>query len=355
MHTDPYKRLAERLDALPNGFPATAEGTELRLLAKLFTPEEAELTAQLGTSPETPAQLAARLGGEPGALGRQLKSMARRGLIAAERGAGGLGYKLLPFVVGIYELQMPTMDAELARLFEDYYRQGFTRLLSMTPPVHRVVPVGETVRTGMEIRPFESAASIVAAGRAWGVTDCICRKQQALVGTPCRHPVDVCMVIGESAGVFDNSTSVRALSQDEALATLRRAAEAGLVHSVSNTQESIWYICNCCTCGCGILRALAEMGIANVVARSAFVNAVDADRCIGCGVCPPACQFNALALVEDRAQVNATRCVGCGVCVLQCPEGALALVRRPEAEIPATPVTEAEWGAQRLAARGLAG
>ena len=37
----PYQRLAERLDALPNGFPPTADGVELRLLAKLFTPEEA--------------------------------------------------------------------------------------------------------------------------------------------------------------------------------------------------------------------------------------------------------------------------------------------------------------------------
>ena len=33
-----YKKLAERLDALPNGFPPTEDGAELRLLAKIFTP-----------------------------------------------------------------------------------------------------------------------------------------------------------------------------------------------------------------------------------------------------------------------------------------------------------------------------
>lgn len=42
-----YKRLAERLDCLPNGFPPTDDGTELKLLARLFTPEEAELASQL--------------------------------------------------------------------------------------------------------------------------------------------------------------------------------------------------------------------------------------------------------------------------------------------------------------------
>ena len=46
-NNDPYKLLAERLDALPNGFPPTDDGTELRLLALIFTPEEAALAAQL--------------------------------------------------------------------------------------------------------------------------------------------------------------------------------------------------------------------------------------------------------------------------------------------------------------------
>ena len=33
MKDDPFKRLAERLDALPNGFPPTDDGVEFRLLA----------------------------------------------------------------------------------------------------------------------------------------------------------------------------------------------------------------------------------------------------------------------------------------------------------------------------------
>ena len=47
MSEDVYRELAQRLDAIPNGFPATESGAELRLLAKIFTPEEAELAGAL--------------------------------------------------------------------------------------------------------------------------------------------------------------------------------------------------------------------------------------------------------------------------------------------------------------------
>ncbi len=354
MDTTPYKRLAERLDALPNGFPPTEDGAELRLLAKLFTPEEAALAAQLRLTKETPEQIAARIGGDPQTLRRQLKAMARRGLIAIGRTEDGLGFGLMPFVVGIYEMQVNTMDAELAKLFEDYYTQAFGKALTVRPQFHRVIPVNESIRTDMEVRPFESAAEIVKSARAWGVIDCICRKQKALLGEGCDHPLDVCMIMSQKPGAFEGNPNIRALSQEEALATLRRAAEAGLVHSVSNNQKGIDYICNCCTCSCGILRGMAELGIANVVARSAFVNQVDEMLCSGCEECLSRCQFDALSMNDDGVvQVNETRCVGCGVCVPACGTGALSLVRRPEEEVPIPPETIREWGMERAAARGL--
>ena len=350
---DDYRRLAQRLDALPNGFPPSPDGAELRLLASLFTPEEAQLAAALRLTRETPEQLSERLGLPAGELKDRLRQMARKGLIAAGRTPGGLGFGLMPFVVGIYEAQAGRLDAEVARLFEAYFQGAFHKLLTVQPQVHRVVPVNENVRLGMEVRPFESASQIVHGAQAWGVLDCICRTQKALIGQPCSHPVDVCMVLAPTPGAFDSHPVIHAMTEQQALDTLRRASDAGLVHTVSNNQEGTWYICNCCTCSCGLLRGMAELGLANVVAQSAFVNQVDADLCQGCLSCLEGCQFNALQMGDLVMTVSTTRCVGCGVCIPLCPEEALTLVRRPPEEILPVPQSESDWRAARAQARRI--
>ncbi|HEY3291172.1 MAG TPA: hypothetical protein VGK87_13675, partial [Anaerolineae bacterium] len=189
MDTTPYQRLAKCLDQLPNGFPPAKDGAELRLLAHIFTSEEAAIAAQLHPEPETVEVIAARSGADPAQLRQQLKAMARRGLIALRRVEHSFAYGLEPFVVGIYENQVHTMDAELARLFEDYYQQAFSQSLAVKPQFHRIIPIGQSIRSTIEVRPFETAADLVNGAQAWAVQDCICRKQKALIGEPCGHPV----------------------------------------------------------------------------------------------------------------------------------------------------------------------
>ncbi|MEW6094558.1 MAG: 4Fe-4S binding protein [Chloroflexota bacterium] len=352
MNMNIYQRLAQTLDSLPNGFPSTGDGSELRLLEKLFTPEEAELAVLLTADLETVDAISARTGHAAGDLRQQLKNMARKGLINSGRTEGGLGFGLMPFVVGIYEMQVDSIDEELARLVEDYFQRAFGEALRMKPPFHRVIPVNESIRNSMEVLPYESVSGLVRTSQAWGVLDCICRKQKALIGQACGHPVDVCMALSEQPGAFDNNPTIHAVSLEESLATLKRAAEAGLVHTVSNNKSRIHYICNCCTCSCGILRGVASLGMANIVARSAFVNSVEETLCNACGNCLGYCQFDALTM-GMVVEVNSIRCAGCGVCVLACPIDALKLKRRPEEEILPIPETQAEWGEKRLSARGL--
>jgi ferredoxin len=359
MSDNPYQRLATRLNELPDGFPPTESGVELRLLAKLFSPEEAKIAAVLYKTPEPAGAIAERAGIDRKTARTLLKGLGRRGMITIARIEGGLGYALMPFAVGFYEHQYATIDAEFAQLFEAYYQEAFPQVLTIGPPIHRVVPVGESIQTELEIQSYESVVDLVNRNKSWGVVDCICRKQKALIGEGCDHPLDVCMTLDETEGAYDNHPHVRALTREEALATLRRAAEAGLVHSVSNTRHAMWdergfgtYICNCCTCSCGILRGLAESGAPAVVARSSFICQVDEALCIACGECEERCPFGAIA-VDDLAAVDGMRCVGCGVCTLACPQGALELVRRPEDEITPVPENEAEWERQRAVARGM--
>jgi Pyruvate/2-oxoacid:ferredoxin oxidoreductase delta subunit len=348
----PYRALARALDALPNRFPPAGDESDLRLLACLFSPEEAALAARLQPEVEAIPALAARIGLDARQVTGTLKEMARKGLITFGKTAEGRpGFALMPFVVGIYEMQNATLSAELARRFEDYFQQAFGGVLRAQPAVHRVVPVNSAIKHDLAVQPYESATALVERMQSWGVIDCICRKQKALIGQGCSHSLDVCMVLSEAPDAFPAGSEVRPLTRAGAHDTLRRAAAEGLVHCVSNNQRELWYICNCCTCSCGILRGMAELGIAGVVARSAFLCQVDEERCAACGECVAICSFQALSL-DTTAQVDTLRCAGCGVCVPHCPQEALVLVRRPDADAP--PEDEAAWRQARRQANPLA-
>jgi electron transport complex protein RnfB len=355
MSEDPYRKLAERLDAIPNGFPSTESGIELRLLAKMFTPEEAALASVMSLTKEPAATIAARAGRSPEDAYRILKTMARKGLIIAGKGKGELGFRLMPFVVGFYEEQLPRLDEELAGLFEQYYQEtgGGGTLLQAAPPGHRVIPVERAIPFEPEIFPYQRASDLLEGAKSWGVRDCICRVQQRLVGKGCDHPVEVCLVFAPVERAFEHSDVTRAISKEEALRILRETEEAGLVHSTANYRDGHFYICNCCSCCCGFLRTVVEFGVPTAIAHSDFWVLVDQEECVGCGACTDRCQFGALSVPEDVCVVEYSRCVGCGQCTTVCPTEALHLERRPEGDILPLPANQREWMARRAEGRGI--
>ena len=353
MSEDVYRQLAQRLDAIPNGFPATESGAELRLLAKIFTPEQAALAAVMSLEYESAESIAARAGVDARAAHRQLKEMARQGLIVAGRGERRLGFRLMPFVVGVYEEQLPRLDAELAGLFEAYLQESRGRTIYGPTPMQRVIPVEEAVPVDVEIFPFERASALVEGAKAWAVRDCICRAQQRLIGQGCDHPGHNCLLFAPVEGVFDHSQVDQPISKEEALRILSEAEAAGLVHTTGNYRDQHNYICNCCTCCCGILRGVAEFGILSAVAHSAFRVVADAEACAGCEDCVARCQFGALSVPDDVCVVDILHCVGCGQCVTVCPSDALHMTRRAESEMVPLAADRHDWMAQRAEARGL--
>lgn len=242
MTDDVYRKLAQRLDAIPNGFPGTDSGVELRLLAKIFEPHEAAVAAIMELRLEPASAIAARAGLDPREAYRLLKTMARKGQVRFGRNEGDLAFALMPFAVGIYEEQLPRLDAELASLFEEYYVETGGSFARYDPPLHRVLPVQEAIPAGIEIYPYEQASALLEHAQAWGVRECICRLQQKLVGKGCDRPLESCLAFGPVAGMFDNSDITRAISKVEALDILRQAADAGLVHSPGNYRDGHFYI-----------------------------------------------------------------------------------------------------------------
>ena len=349
MRDEIYRRLADVLDRLPNKFPATESGIELDLLEKVFSVEEASLASAMELTPRGAAVLAERMGWDPCETRGILKRMAAKGLVDLRKGEGEFTYALRPFVVGFYEGQLPRMDAEMARLFEQYFSETKGGVLRPTPSLHRVIPVEKAIPLSIQIHPYERASEILERAKSWGVRNCICRVQQGLVGNPCRHPLETCLVFSSTEHAFDRSTVDRALTKEEALSILHDTEEAGLVHSSGNYRDGIEYICNCCMCCCGIMRGIAEYGIMNAVAHSDFQISVDASQCNACEACIGRCQFDALTMSGGLATVDLLHCVGCGVCVLACPTAALHLERRQSGETERPPRDIDDWRAVRSA------
>lgn len=347
-----YRALAKHLDSFPQGFPATTSGKELALLAYLFTPEEAQLALSISLSYQSLREIAQKAGLTLSNSQALVRNMANKGLVNLSLGPDGPEISLLPFIVGFYENQVFRMDETFAQLFEDYYQEAQRELLSIQPQFHRVIPVNAPIESGIEILQEEDVNWILSQKKAWAVLDCICRKQQALLGNACEHPLRVCLAMSDRPGAFDNSDSMDALDLKSALAVLDFAAQSGLVHTVSNRKSEITYICNCCTCGCGLLRGIADLHMANVVARSDYYAVVDAEECIGCGDCEDKCQFNAI-IVDETAKIDRTACAGCGVCARVCPQDAITLYKRPAEEIKPIPESPDVWLDQRREIRTL--
>ena len=122
--TDVYRKLQERLDDMATGFPATADGVEMKILKRLFTEEDAALFIEMSPLLEKPEDVAERLGREPAALSAQLAAMAQKGLLFRVRKGDRARYAAPPYVVGIFEFQLNEMEGEFARDNDAYFEEA---------------------------------------------------------------------------------------------------------------------------------------------------------------------------------------------------------------------------------------
>jgi Na+-translocating ferredoxin:NAD+ oxidoreductase subunit B len=349
--SDPYAVLAQALDQLPNGYPRTDSGVEIQILQKLFSREEAALASLLTAEPQSVSAVASRMGSPESETSRRLFGLARKGAAWLGRDSRGVVFRLAPFVVGIYEAQAESIDHELAHLVEDYFSQGGARaIMGLLPSLHRVVPAQGSVKSE-RILPYDDVKVLLSEAKAFAVSDCICRKEQDLLGTRrCTAPLHNCLSFSSTA----RPARPGEISRDQAMSLLDEAEKAALVHTVSNVLAGVSYVCNCCGCCCAVLRGITEFGLEHSVAAANYRASIDAAACTGCGVCVDRCQVGAVRLRETIAEVDAVRCIGCGLCVTGCTADAVSLERRADSEIVHPPADHAAWEQARLRNRGLA-
>ncbi len=348
--SDVYARLREHLDSLPAGFPATESGVELRILKRLFTPEEAGLAVQVGMRLEPAAAIAARAGLPEAEAQERLRQMSRKGLIfSIEAPDRPHVYMAAQFVIGIWEYHVNALDPEFIRDMDEYIpilsRSAFGRV-----PQLRTIPVGQSISAGVEALPYEQAEELVRKQTKFLVAPCICRREHQIKGQGCDKLMESCLIFGWGAEYYARNGLGRYITLEETLDILKKAEAQGLVLQPSNAQEIV-NICLCCGDCCQVLKHLKRLPVPAAAVASPFVAALDPGLCTGCETCIERCQMEALSMVDALASLDPGRCIGCGLCVTTCPSGALSLARKPAEKLPPVPKDMREAFVLRAKAR----
>ncbi len=330
-HTEVYEKLADHLDRLPEGFPRTETGTEIRILRRLFDPEEAALAQLLSLALEPAAAIAARNGLDQEETGRKLEDMSRKGLIFRMRRGQEARYMAAPFVVGIWEFHVNDLDPGLIKDVGEYAPHLFNQSTQLKNPQLRTIPVSRALPAEQAIMPYEEARGIVSVQDKIVVAPCICRKEHKMMGAGCDKPVETCLIFGPGARYYEENGLGRPIGQPEALQILEQAEKAGLVLQPSNTRK-VNNICTCCGCCCQILINLKKLPEPANHAASNYFATIDPELCAGCGTCMDRCQMDAIEMDGESASVLPKRCIGCGLCVTTCAQEAIRLHGKPDAE-----------------------
>ena len=341
---DKYESLRQILDKHPTGAPKTEFFDEI--LRILFIPEEVDVALGMGFAPRSIPSIA-RVAGVPEEEARaRCASMANKGIVFGREKDGEMGYALLPTIPGIFEFPFmqgggTPMHERLGTLWHEYHREAMGQEFAASQtPLARVIPVEETVSPDIEVLPYEQLSQMLDRVQAFALAQCACRVS---VGA-CDKPRDVCLIFDRTAEFLVERGFAQRVTRAQAEDALRRAEEAGLVHTANNSQDRLNFVCNCCPCCCTILRGLTELHLPNAFARSRWRADVDTDLCLGCGVCEEErCPVGAVRVTDGVAEVDAGRCIGCGLCATACQAEAVRMRFRAE-QVPEPPATVAEMG-----------
>ena len=343
--TERYEKLADIFNQI--GFGNRISPELINLLKALFNEEEALVAVNLSPfAPESSSEVAKRMNEDPDKIDKLLDIMANKGLIYSSKRDDKNWYKTIQLVPGIFELQFMKGEVndqakELARLFDAYANSSTPNPISKDLPVEklpvgfaRVIPIEKSFSPEISIHPYEEISRYIDNADHITVSTCYCRHEKRLLGKGCDFPDDVCLQLGSFSKFVVERGFGRAISKEEAHAIIKRSADEGLIHTASNTKNGIDFICNCCTCCCGILRGVSKFNMPVRTLSSNYEAAVDVENCTLCGQCVEKCQMDAVSLGAETAEINLSRCIGCGVCVHLCPSNAMSLKPRSDVVEP---------------------
>lgn len=328
--SDIYEQLRQRLDDMGTGYPATESGVEIRILKKIFTPADAEMFLMMTPLLESPASVAERLNLSAPETAKHLEDMALRGLLFRQRKGDNMRYAAVPFVVGIFEFQLGSLDRELALALDAYYEEAIGKTFQFfNTPVLRTIPINSELVNEWPIAPYEDALSIIDAQKTVAVANCICRTAARKADKGCDKPLEACFLFGSHGQYYVDNGMGRYISKEEAKEIVRKNEAAGLVMQPFNSQY-VGGMCSCCGDCCGMLRSLKKQDNPAAAVKSNYFAQIDGEACTGCETCLERCQMEAIDIADGKAVIERKRCIGCGLCVSTCPADAIALIKKTE-------------------------
>ena len=339
---DAYEKLRERLDDMATGYPESETKIEIKLLKKIFNEDEADLFLQLMPFLEKPADVAKRLNRDIEEIAELMEQMANKGLLFRKRKGDRVRYAAVPYVVGLFEHQVKTMDEEFASDHEEYFESVFGRTIqAFKTPVLRTIPIDRQLVADWPVAPYEDVLQIIDDQHKIAIASCVCRTTTQLAGKKCDKPMENCFLFGSHADFYVENGMGRYISVDEAKEIVTNNEKAGLVMQPFNSQK-IGGMCSCCGDCCNALRSLKMHPRPAEMVQSNYFAQVDDDLCTGCETCLERCQMEAIDVVDGLANVDLDRCIGCGLCVTTCPDEAILLNKKPEDQLYEPPKSGVE-------------
>ena len=299
------------------GLKTTVDDTEYWGLDGVMTDEMVDVALKMGVrKPKTIEQLMKLTKMERQPLQKLLDDMSWLGIIEynwenldGKNPAHEKRYILPLFVPGSAEflnMRRSQIDEhpEVAAFFERMTMLPLEKITPMVPPggagigMH-VIPVEKAIETEQEAIGLEKISYWLHKYEGkYAKSMCSCRASRDKLGEGCGDDVENwCIAVGDMADYVVQTQRGEYITYDEAMEIFKKAEDNGFVHQITNIdgEQKIFGICNCNVNVCNALRTSQLFNTPNM-SRSAYVAAVETEKCVACGRCVENCPAGAVKL-----------------------------------------------------------
>lgn len=327
----------------------------LPMITSYVTPEEAGFLAGFPRNvldrATTVDELADAKGMDRDELAPKLKELCMKGLLNETREGDATRYSLNDsFFIFLRAIFWPRSANEAAKqtapLVNKYFLGGwFDQWADVRIRGLRSLPINETIADAHEVLPFEDVLKVVDSFEYYSVSHCPCKTRHNMdpAYQDSSWPTEVCLHFDELGRYIVANGMGREITKQETLRILRKAADAGLVHGISNWTDKPDTICNCCSDYCMWFESYRKLGHRGSLDRSNYKVKARPETCKACALCVKRCPMDAIQLrvhadatnkFRKATSVDADACIGCGVCVHKCPTKSIVLERRQKTTTP---------------------